>query len=58
VSDYTTLIRFRPPDDYRWLIVQDGKTLASGRPTSDREARRFADEVIQQLTNPGPPSAA
>ena len=57
MAQYTTLIRVTPPDSYRWLVIQEGKTVASGLASSDYEARQAAERAIQRLDNPDPPSA-
>ena len=48
-GQYTTLMRLTPPSSYRWRVISDGKTLASGEAATDLDARLAADEAIKGL---------
>jgi hypothetical protein len=50
MAKLTTLIRAVPPHGgYRWKVVNDGETVASGTAATEIEARSAADEIMKRL---------
>jgi len=49
MAKYTKLIRLTPPAGYRWKVISEGRTVASGSAASDLEARIAANEATSRL---------
>ena len=49
MSEPTILVRTNPTGGYRWSIIVDGETAASGDAKSEFEAREAASEIVKRI---------
>ena len=45
----TVLVRAALPQGYRWKVVLDGQTIATGTAASEMDARAAADEIAKRV---------
>ncbi len=45
----TVLVRAALPQGYRWKVVVDGQTVATGTAASEMDARAAADEISKRI---------
>jgi hypothetical protein len=48
------LIRAAPTGGYRWRVIVDGDTAASGEAKSEFEAREAANEIVKRIESKPP----
>ena len=49
MSKPTILVRASPTGGYRWRVILDGETAASGEAQSEFEAREAANEIVKRI---------
>jgi hypothetical protein len=45
----TVLVRAALPQGYRWKVVVDGQSVATGTAASEMDARTAADEIAKRI---------
>lgn len=53
---FIVLVRAAPPQGYRWKVISDGQTVASGTAGTEFDARNAANEIAKRLETE-PPAA-